>query len=660
MAYTRSFISLRGTAYTVNVQGVSPTYSPPLADNPFETQEDDEADMFMPVRTQSGYLRLQSDGNANLKWREFVPGGVMAMPVTLKQGSTVVWQGYVQTGTYGMTYPSDYEQIELPLVCPLTVLDSLDYDATWPSDFVTIGQLLSHIFGKLTGLTLYFCFHVPSSTTYRSVDVWLTYQVLWRNFVDESGAQRFSCLGLLEELCKFFGWTCRCQGDCIYFTSITDTLRNARYIRYTVGGLANPLSGYTYVSMNSLAVGDGLFANTDQTEEVVPGIKSVTIKSELNPYDVLVSIPYSDIQKQYRYDTPEKVERWRDGLSPTEVWVLKRAAVNYDDQDVSITSFVESAVEGSPQCYGRLIILDTNTDEPKLKYAWTTMFETFHSEDYGNRTSGTPLFSVTSKQSFVVSSGMLYIDGTTDLMYTATTTKFRAVCTLRIGNQYWNGSAWTTTVSTFTLFYDQDGIQDTRQSVSEPEYEGTGIPVTTGMTGQIYFAVNDVYPANFTVVQLNGYFPIKDFKIGFIRADEDEEANDVEYKVTAGSFPETVTLDTIFATEKTTTIGSHTRRCQLGYGLLFMPSASGAYVTDTIPYGGSAQNSYKPERRTAQLIANYGVAVKQVETVNLRTDLIGLSIGPLTRVTFGSLTYYPIAVGHQWIDDITTIKLMQI
>ena len=76
------FKSLRvGTNYTVNIYDSSYSDSPiklkPGA-NPFTTQESDDDDMFIPIRTHTGYLRIVDDGKAynanneeiNWNWKE--------------------------------------------------------------------------------------------------------------------------------------------------------------------------------------------------------------------------------------------------------------------------------------------------------------------------------------------------------------------------------------------------------------------------------------------------------------------------------------------------------------------------------------------------------------------------------------------------------------
>ena len=77
--YSITFISLRaGTVYTVNIGGGTGNAIPLKGGaEPFSTQEDGQEDEFMPIRTQSGYLRIVDDGkdaNGNaFNWKDLIP-----------------------------------------------------------------------------------------------------------------------------------------------------------------------------------------------------------------------------------------------------------------------------------------------------------------------------------------------------------------------------------------------------------------------------------------------------------------------------------------------------------------------------------------------------------------------------------------------------------
>ncbi len=651
MAYQQNFVALDGTTFTLNIGGVTPATSPKLSSEPIETQEDADTDMFMPVRTQSGYVRMVAEDNTT--WRQFIPSSATAMPVKLYQGSTIRWQGYVQTGTYGTTYPAIYNEFELPLICGLSALDSFDVEVTGPADMVTLGQLLYYIFSKLTGLSYTFYFHASSSTD-NDIRAWLAYKLSWRNFLTENGVEltsRFTCLGLLQELCKFFGWTCRTSGAGVYFTAITDGLRNQRWLSCPLAQLQAASPVFTPVTMKSLALTDAMFASTDHSEEYIPGVKKVTVSPELNPYDVIMEIPYDDICRPYKYDTPTRAERWRnEPTEPTEVWLLYRGVINYENAMIKITSYAEQQEgAGIPMCYGRFAAFDDNTEDDKKKFSWNKCYECFISEDYGNRRSTTPLFSMESQGAVILGDGVLYISGRADYEDTEISEDHAGQCTLKIGDLYWNGTAWTSTASKFKLSMKDNGIENTDTIYNNADYDGMGIPITAPIIGKIYFAVDDVFRnQNYW----NGYFPLMDFKIGFVRNGEEDDLNDKEYTANGGSFPDDVNVDTIFSSDKTNTVNAKTFRCQAGYGLVY----SGNIVANTIPFGTT---QLKPEQHVADLIAAYGSTIRRSLQIDLWTNLTN-SIGPDYKVSLESADFYPVAISHRWRDNITTLKIMQL
>ena len=657
MAYSQNFKSLDGTTYTIQVDGVtipSGVSAPPLGQDPFVTDEESDTDMFMPVRTQSGYLRMQAMDKTT--WRSFIPSGAVAEPIMLKQGNTILWQGYVQTGTYGMTYPATYEEIDIPIVCPLGVLDSFNVDVNGPSDMVTVGELLAYLFGKLSGLTVNVSFMTGAITV---VNNWLQYKLIWRNFLTEANGNleaRFTCLGLLQELCKFFGWTCRIDGQTIYFTSATDNGRNTHTITYTLAQLTQSSVPQTIAQMSLITLQDADFASINHTEEYIPGVKTVNVNSELNKYDVLMEIPYDEIFRPYKYDTPVQARRWKNNYEDdVKIWLMHRESINHENAMVKITSYTEADNTNAPQCYGRFIAFDEDMSDSKQKYNWTKCYECMISDDYGNRQSQTPLFTIESIAAHILGDGVLYISGRCDRISQSplNTADGRVIAVLKVGDYYWNGTQWTTTSSTFDLFLSMENIKNTNTIFNHAEYDGTGIPITSPITGKIYFAVKDIYR---NVDWYNGYFPLMDFKIGFVRDGEDDELNNKGYKAEGGNFPDSVNVDTIFSTDKTNTLNNVTMRCQAGYGLIFKDSQ----IVDTITFSTGSGTAYeKPEQHVANTIASYGSTIRRVMKVELKNSNISASI-PRSRVSLESQTFYPVAVSHRWRDNIIALTLMEI
>lgn len=662
MAYTLSFRSLDETLYMATIGGTSGSGTLTGTAEPFDTQEDSEADIFKPVRQQSGYLRFFTGDDTSL-WRSLIPSGVLQRPVVLRSGSTIVWQGYVQTGTFGMPWPAFREECELPLICPLSALEGINVPTSWP-DTITVGRLIYNILSQLSGITISTVYFHAGSNAYATATA-LSYQLQTRNFYDDDDGTltpKYNMKELLEEVCRFFGWSCRMQGTAVYFTCQGFSSRRTQAVYYTLSGLLSPTS-YATTSLQSVTLTQAMYGGSDHQEEIVPGVRQVTVKSDINSYDVILKVPQDRLFRKYNLNAPRLATRWRGSIADSgayQIWLINRvpntsnASFSYEDDLMTITTYAKTVDEtqSTPQCYGRLIIFDedgTEGDEKK-NYRWTTCFECFLSNDYEGGQPGTPYFTLESKDSYMLAGGILYIKGRCDYMEDKT---FSADCILRVGNYYWNGASWSTQVRRFTIEYDAGGIKSTRTSPSDPNYDGHGVPVGTMMMGTIRFEVVALhYCRDALGVTTNGYMPLMDFEIGFVRNNVDSELNDKTYTASGGQFPDKTEIDTIFSSNKRKYYASAWHNCDMGFGLVLDEYG---YILESVSYGGYNEI---PEQHLANAIASYGSTTHRVLTLTMRTSQLG-TVSPNHAVYADGDTFCPVAVSHSWRDDITTLTLMQ-
>ena len=150
--YSITFKSLRArTVYTLNIGGGTGNTVPLKGGaQPFVTQEDDSDDQFTPIRTQSGYIRIVDDGldaNGNaFDWKDLIPQTNTSRPVTLAAGSTIVWQGFMQSQNFsGILYGNPQER-EFPVHCVLSALNGVDIPTVVPQNL----QMILN-FGSLLG-----------------------------------------------------------------------------------------------------------------------------------------------------------------------------------------------------------------------------------------------------------------------------------------------------------------------------------------------------------------------------------------------------------------------------------------------------------------------------------------------------------------------------
>jgi hypothetical protein len=92
-----------------------------------------------------------------------------------------------------------------------------------------------------------------------------------------------------------------------------------------------------------------------------------------------------------------------------------------------------------------------------------------------------------------------------------------------------------------------------------------------------------------------------------------------------------------------------------GYGLVMNPDYS---YLETLVFSGSATAKH-PEQHLADRVTGFWQTSRRRLAVELRRDLIA-DITPRHKVTIDGMTGYPIAISHEWRDDVTQLTILQL
>ena len=710
MGYQIAFKSFHDTAYVLEIGGGGTALDGAV--DTFVTEEDANTDFFTPVRTQSGTFRyIGSGANDHATWLSMVPTDALSIPVKLKAGSTVKWQGYVQPEVYHNDYPANgsVQEHEFSVQCPLSVLDTIDINTNVNSHpVVTIGQLLhTHIFSQLTGTTIDRYYFQGNKDIVSSR---LNTRVMWANFIDtiEEGnadgvsttkvVPKYTCRQVLEEVCKLFGWTCRMHGTRVYFTMPVDNSQGFSY--FTADQMISvATSRGTNEARGSFSIADNMFCDNDNHEQVLPGIGKVTVRSDINPLDNLVEVPYDELFDQYNLGTNETIVRSVDWYEREIYSTIKQPQANggtltYENDEVSLTVYMankptDQTNSGGEKKYARFLVYDDNDvatpiPQSKQSFSWKKCIELFHSYSYsGSNTQD--MFKITSKQIFVISNGMLYINfkcdevsawliGKSNYDYEPPIDNYpRLTCRLKIsdgtanGTKYWNGSSWQASSTTFIMQFTASGAKSNRSDyggISAPQYDGYGVPVSDTMRGTIEFAVVDV-PKWKTFVGgisdpwafINGFCSLMDFEIGFVRGViEDTKHRGNEFTATGGNFSQEYNVDLIFASDVVYGPTNYQRHMPAGLGYILNASEQ---PEATVAGMGTQGEGVIPEKELARVIAKYGETTHRLVQVNLWTDLVG-NVVPTAMSSGLESNMFPLAIGHNWRDDVTTLTMIEL
>lgn len=274
------FMSRTGTPYHIAIDGkIGADMSLTPAADPFVTQEEGDADLFVPVRTQSGSIRVVTD-DAQLI-RNIIPdsGGTRKVSVTNAQSGVVVWKGYVQPKMLSMRLFSGQQVVSIPVECGLAALKYRAYN--YASIELPVSKMLAFMLISEFGDFNFngYCFDNQG---------WLHKKVKTSLFVGEDKSH----FDVLSDLCTFFGWTCRSMADSVVFAFhrnidaeyMTEFFSTDGNVLNTDGDQNTPL----YIERVNIDVSDSGDNNANMI--VGAGIREAVVRCNLDSYDQQIEV----------------------------------------------------------------------------------------------------------------------------------------------------------------------------------------------------------------------------------------------------------------------------------------------------------------------------------------------------------------------------------
>jgi hypothetical protein len=688
-----------GTVYSVNIYDAN--YSGSIIDlkggaQPFVTQEDDTEDVFTPIRTQSGYIRIVDDGKDaagnSFNWRDLIPATATSRPVRLTSTSggttTVHWAGFIQPQTFTGHYVDSIQEREFPVCCLLTALSAYDVEPTNASyQYANFAYILGYVFSDVNGFfpNLTFRFHGGDD-----VDAWLQKKVSWSNFADkdEDGhlTSKYNCCDVVEEVCKFFGWSARAKGMTVYFeqTGSGMTWREIGFIGLQNLGIGTSYSAVT-VSPTSYSSYPGSYMSTEQNLMIMRGWRKSVVTAEIDKLSTIIEYPTSEI---YKIIVPE----WRGGVTRSggPAWYLYY--VNREPipglNEFNCEDAVVEFQQGTTTIYGRTVAYRG------FPFIWSDYHDATEPEPHDvsmkqgvclehaaaqNPDASHYLMRIRTKNAYWLQEGILVVSGKTytdggivDGQPVINNGNGYLLCSLKIGGKYAyiyydaqqvRHTEWRTAFATFAINTgsdDQEEHDGEGQIVSTrkwgdpyPSYDGYAVPVENAIGGEMEFCIHgfhDANPpagssANSRAVQL------MDLKLEFFRetaqGDENASNNGKNKYVVSGNtaFTDEKSVDLAFATDNNNS-----------FGRSIVCNADGTYC-QSISIGGS---NVRPEQRLVNRMAAWGQQTRDM--LVLETDGTGgaRTLSPLCLVTTGGKTFAPISISHEWRDDKHIVKYVEI
>lgn len=664
--WTISFKSRRSaTVYTVNIYDSSYSGSPiPLKGGaePFITQENDDDDAFIPVRTQSGYLRIvddgkDADGNA-FSWRDLLPTTDTDRPVTLTAGGTILWQGFMQAQNFGGVLYGNPQEREYPLQCALCVTEGTDVSFNH-MNIENFAYLLDEIVSSIPTIS------IDTIAIQGGADAqsWLLKLIDWQNFATEDGdgnlTAQYNLFQCLEDICRFWGWTARTYRQTLYLTCADDS-SESQWLILTRAQLTTLASGSTAGSTNgsflTTTLSGDIFANTVNNDYQNRGPNKATVTADVNDGD-------SDVVMIYPASV---IEDMNSGGSYTPsgggFGGSGSGTVHYTND---VLTFTSNLLEGTCRSgYASFNIATSSTGDGTESHCVIKITESFAS------TSDTGFATLQTARPHAFSDGLfefsceLFRGYEKYMNYNDSTGEAETSMYMRFGVGMTRASA---------LWYQGGGFGDSQGWISTE----TAFSVPAGGKDSTFLYVNsrnitlcgyiyiDFLGSN-DIEEIDGVrsFDIADFTVTFMRNDTaytttqlptgnfarivDREMNSrVVYKSeNQNNVRQEWNADTIFASENNT---------KYGYGVILNDDYT---YMEGVTYGSSATIVH-PEQHLADRVTTYWATSKRKLEIQARTNTVA-EISPRYKVTMDGSTCYPIGISYNWRNEIIMLTLLEL
>lgn len=667
--YSITFKSLRaGIVYTLSIYDADYAGSViPLkaAGTPFVTDEDDTDDLFTPIRTQTGYLRIVDDGtdlNGNaLNWKELLPQTDTSHPVKLShmEGETEVtdWLGFMQAQNFsGQLYNARQER-DLPVQCALSAMQG-QYVSTEQTELKNFTYLLKAALESVPAEGRPTHIAVQGGA---AAQAWLLKRLDWQNLIGEDddgqATARYDMYTCMEDMCNYWGLTARTYRHWLILEMADDSEADT-WLTMTTDELATmaggTAAGTTDGEWEVKALSGDKFASMNNDDTRLRGYSKAIVTADTG----------DDGEDLVEYATDRMVEEMEKKNYGTPIQDGdKYVAYTEDTMSFDYAFQTIGAYEGYGSFNMTSITAPRSSDPSKM--AVMRIKKSYAAAQPA-------AISMATAYAHCFFNGTLRITG--DVYRLAT--KYESqddvvkemgggvgnktmVCALGIGNtrqtcKWFNGQGWQDESCTFTMSVgNTDGSFYVVRQVNGVRWSSRTIsPSIAGQSGRIFF---DIYGSS-DVEERDGQrsFEITNFAISFGRSDwtfdsqhwyTDSRKTTRTYKATNGNAnDEEYDVNGVYGSDN---------RMSYGFGLLI--NTDNTYV-GKLTYGTL---SLYPEQRLANRVAAYWEHSRRQLRMDLRTNAVG-EITPRQHLTIDGSEMYPAAISRDWRNDVTTVVAIEV
>lgn len=276
------WISMAGVDYVLTIaDGSDTTTSLTPGAQPLVTQVKDDEDLFAPVRPQTGNISIVGEVNvAEALLASNPEARAVTVTATANNTTTTVWKGYLQTAAFSQAWNRGPNEIDLPVVSHLGILDGFRLQRT---DYMSFAQFVVAL-NNVTGTAAYDSFLFPYTGDPTTT---LAYYFSTANFgqwnEDTQSYDYATFYEVLEEMCKLFGWVATEYGTTLCFVA-PDAFTG--YYRFTAANMEDMADGYAPVyDVVSASTAIATIYGADHDISYIPGKSMIKVTGDPNIMD---------------------------------------------------------------------------------------------------------------------------------------------------------------------------------------------------------------------------------------------------------------------------------------------------------------------------------------------------------------------------------------
>lgn len=296
LIYRIPFKSLNNISYVVEIE--KKDYTGEVTEliggeSPFSLDLGDEDFLYTKVKKSNATLRVVGVDELNKLFSQ----DYRQFKVKLKSNDKLRWIGFIKPEIYTQEYSSTISELEIECYGCLSVLEFLKYKQKAGQikellGFISLLDLIKlmvketgyefnniiipHVYGRNLG-TL--------KENQNFLDI---IDVSEQNFFDEDN-EPMNLLEVLEEICKFTGWSCSDWNGSLVFSDVDHKGKSFKY--------SGDFKSFEMIDTETLNVQNIGFMGSEHSLDIVPGYNKVTIKnSNYSPDNLLdFKIEYDDL-----------------------------------------------------------------------------------------------------------------------------------------------------------------------------------------------------------------------------------------------------------------------------------------------------------------------------------------------------------------------------